>query len=201
MLDSVRDNLRPHIVYGYAPRADEALHAELHAYLPKAICMMHNIMCCSTDHVYHCSSVCCCMHWTSKTACMHKHECIAWSLHHKHDSNTDKLSIMLIVSCPATAMHLAQTHLGELIATASACLLSFLSEVLLHQLPPRSANTKLVDYKKMDVIRDCGCSSKQAHVSCSEVHSCIAPNVVHYTLTHDVILFAPYTVSESAALT
>ncbi len=67
---------------------------------------------------------------------MQKHECIAWSLHHKHASNTDKLSSMLIVSCSATALHLAETHLGELIATASACVLSFLSEVLLHQLLP-----------------------------------------------------------------
>ncbi len=43
---------------------------------------------------------------------------------------------MLIVSCSATALHLAETHLDELIATALACVLSFLSEVLLHQLLP-----------------------------------------------------------------
>ena len=67
---------------------------------------------------------------------MQNHECIAWPLHHKHDSNTHKLPIMLIVSCSATALHLAETHLGELIATALACVLSFLSEVLLHQLLP-----------------------------------------------------------------
>ena len=67
---------------------------------------------------------------------MQKHKGIAWSLYHKHDSHTDKLSIMLIVSCSATALHLPEMHLGELIATASACLLSFLSEVLLHQLLP-----------------------------------------------------------------
>ena len=67
---------------------------------------------------------------------MQKHESIAWSLHHNHDSTTDKLSIMLIVCCSAIALHLAETHLGELIATALACVLSFLSEVLLHQLLP-----------------------------------------------------------------
>jgi hypothetical protein len=107
------------------------------SYLPKAIFKMPKVLGDSTDHTYDCPSLCscCCMHWTSRAACMQEHECIAWSLYHKHDSNTDK-SIMLIVSCSATALHLAETHLGELIATAPACLLSFLSEVLLHQLRP-----------------------------------------------------------------
>ncbi len=106
---------------------------------------MHNVGFCLTTSdfgfgsslgMYNCPSMssCCCMHWSSTAACMQKHERIAWSLHHKHDNNTDRLSIS--ISCSATALHLAETHLGELVATASACLLSFLSEVLLHQLLP-----------------------------------------------------------------